>query len=56
MDLMEPQAVPTPQSAVHLMMPSPGDHIYIREGRYSELLTKWQLNHSFERGAPKNGN
>jgi hypothetical protein len=27
----------------------PGDHIYIREGRYSELLTKWQLNHSFER-------
>ena len=29
----------------------PGDHIYIREGRYSELLTKWQLNHSFERVA-----
>jgi hypothetical protein len=27
----------------------PGDHIYIREGRYSELLTKWQLNHSYER-------
>ena len=27
----------------------PGDHIYIREGRYSELLTKWQLNHSDER-------
>jgi len=26
-----------------------GDHIYIREGRYSELLTKWQLNHSNER-------
>ncbi len=29
----------------------PGDHIYIREGRYSELLTKWQLNHSYERVA-----
>jgi len=29
----------------------PGDHIYIREGRYSELLTKWQLNHSNERVA-----
>jgi len=28
-----------------------GDHIYIREGRYSELLTKWQLNHSYERVA-----
>jgi hypothetical protein len=29
----------------------PGDHIYIREGRYSELLTKLQLNHSLERVA-----
>jgi len=29
----------------------PGDRVYIREGRYSELLTKWQLNHSFERVA-----
>ena len=27
----------------------PGDHIYIREGRYSESLAKWQLNHSYER-------
>jgi len=27
----------------------PGDRIYIREGRYSELLTKWKLNHSTER-------
>ena len=29
----------------------PGDRVYIREGRYSELLTKWQLNHSIERVA-----
>jgi len=29
----------------------PGDHIYIREGRYSELLTKWKLNYSIERVA-----
>jgi len=29
----------------------PGDRVYIREGRYSELLTKWQLNHSYERVA-----
>jgi len=26
-----------------------GDHIYIREGRYSELLTKWRMNYSIER-------
>ena len=25
-----------------------GERIYIREGRYSELLNEWQLNHSFE--------
>ena len=31
----------------------PGDRVYIREGRYSELLTKWQLNHSFETEGPK---
>ena len=26
----------------------PGDRIYIRHGRYTELLNKWQLNHTHE--------
>jgi len=30
-----------------------GDHIYIRKGRYTELLNKWQLNHSYETEGPK---
>ncbi len=30
-----------------------GDHIYIRQGRYTELLNKWQLNHSYETQGPK---
>jgi len=38
---------PTIRSALDNV--TPGDHIYIREGRYSELLTKWKLNHSTER-------
>jgi len=30
-----------------------GDHIYIRQGRYTELLNKWQLNRSYETEGPK---
>ena len=30
-----------------------GDHVYIRQGRYTELLNKWQLNHSYETQGPK---
>jgi len=30
-----------------------GDHIYIRKGRYTELLNIWQLNHSYETEGPK---
>ena len=30
-----------------------GDHIYIRKGRYTELLNKWQLNRSYETQGPK---
>ena len=26
----------------------PGDRVLIRGGRYTELLNKWQLNHSYE--------